>query len=226
MVQRPQVFVGITGASGHAYARSLLRSLLAGGAAVDLAVTSAGALVLAHEESVTVDDEGRIERAELARWLGVPEQEAERITSFGRGEVGARPASGAAACQAVILCPTSMGTLARVAAGFSSNLVERAADVALKEGRTLVLVPRESPLSQIHLLNMLRLSRLGAVILPAAPGFYHLPRSIDELVAQVVGKILRRVGLDADEGLAWSGLEADEEGAEGLGEPPPEEGLA
>jgi len=214
-----QVFVGITGASGHAYARGLLRALLAAGAGIDIAVTKAGSLVLAHEESVTTDEGGRIAVPELARWLDVTEEVAARVTSFGRDEVGARPASGSAACTAVILCPTSMGTLARVAAGFSSNLVERAADVAIKEGRTLVLVPRETPLSQIHLVNMLRLSRLGAVILPAAPGFYHKPQSIDDLVAQVVGKILRRIGLEPPSGLAWSGLENE-------GEPPVEEGLA
>ena len=212
-----RVFVGITGASGHAYARVLLRNLLAIGVAVDLAVTRAGALVLEHEESVATDPGGRIATAELERWLGLADVEA--ITSFGRDEVGARPASGSAAAAAVILCPTSMGTLARVAAGFSSNLVERAADVALKEGRTLVLVPRETPLSQIHLLNMLRLARLGAVILPAAPGFYHGPATIDDLVEQVVGKILRRIGLEPRAELAWAGLE-------NAGEPPPEEGTA
>ena len=98
-----------------------------------------------------------------------------------------------------------MGTLARVAAGFSSNLVERAADVALKEGRTLIVVPRETPLSELHLENMLKLARLGAVVLPAAPGFYHHPRTIDDLVDHVVGKILDRLGLEHAVGARWSG---------------------
>jgi 4-hydroxy-3-polyprenylbenzoate decarboxylase len=94
-----------------------------------------------------------------------------------------------------------MGTLARVAGGLSSNLVERAADVALKEGRPLILVPRETPLSQIHLENMLKLARVGAICLPAAPGFYNHPRSIEDLVDHVVGKVLDRLGIRA----VWSG---------------------
>jgi 4-hydroxy-3-polyprenylbenzoate decarboxylase len=99
-----------------------------------------------------------------------------------------------------------MGTLARVSAGFSSNLVERAADVALKEGRKLVLVPRETPLSAVHLENLLRMARLGAVILPAMPGFYHRPASVDDLVRHVVGKILDRLGVENSVGARWQGL--------------------
>lgn len=213
-----RVFVGITGASGHAYARVLLGELLRAGVTVDMAVTRAGSLVLAHEEGVTCESDGCIPRAEIERWLGIDELLSDKLTCFGRDEVGAPPASGSSLGQAVILCPTSMGTLARVAAGFSSNLVERTADVALKEGRQLVLVPRETPLSQVHLINMLRLSRLGAVILPAAPGFYHGPKSIDDLVAQVVGKILRRIGIEPAANLAWKGLD-------GEGEPPAEQGI-
>jgi 4-hydroxy-3-polyprenylbenzoate decarboxylase len=108
-----------------------------------------------------------------------------------------------------------MGTLARVAAGFSSNLVERAADVALKEGRPLVLVPRETPLSEIHLENLLRLARMGAVVLPAAPGFYHRPKSVEDLVQHVVGKVLDRLGIAHASGARWGGL----------AEPPAEPGI-
>ena len=100
-----------------------------------------------------------------------------------------------------------MGTLARVTAGFSSNLVERAADVALKEGRRLVLMPRETPLSEIHLENMLRAARLGAILLPCMPGFYHRPRTIDDLVVHVVGKVLDRLGVEQSVGARWNGLE-------------------
>jgi 4-hydroxy-3-polyprenylbenzoate decarboxylase len=99
-----------------------------------------------------------------------------------------------------------MGTLARVSVGFSSNLVERAADVALKEGRRLVIVPRETPLSAIHLENMLRLVRLGAIVLPAMPGFYHRPQKLDDLVNHVVGKILDRLGIENQVGARWKGL--------------------
>ena len=127
----------------------------------------------------------------------------------------APPSSGTALTGGVILCPCSMGTLARVAAGFSSNLVERAADVALKEGRPLVVVPRETPLSALHLLNLLKLARLGAAILPAMPGFYHRPQTIDDLVDHVVGKILDRLGVE-HAGRRWSGTD----------EPPAELGTA
>jgi flavin prenyltransferase len=209
-----RVFVGITGASGHAYARALIAALIDAGVAVDIAVTRAGSLVLKHEEDVTTDDEGRLSPAELQRWL--QRDDVSAVTSFGRGEVGAAPASGSALGRAAILCPTSMGTMARVAAGLSSNLVERVADVALKEGKQLILVARETPLSQIHLMNMLRLSRLGAVILPAAPGFYHRPKCIQDLLDQVVGKILRRIGIEPAARLQWTGLDD---------EPPTEEGV-
>jgi 4-hydroxy-3-polyprenylbenzoate decarboxylase len=111
-----------------------------------------------------------------------------------------------------------MGTVARVAAGFSSNLVERAADVALKEGRPLIVVPREAPLSVLHLENLLKLARLGSVILPAAPGFYHHPRSIDDLVEHIVGKVLDRLGVEGAR-TRWGGeLEPPSEaGTESLG---------
>jgi 4-hydroxy-3-polyprenylbenzoate decarboxylase len=118
-----------------------------------------------------------------------------------------------------------MGTLARISVGFSSNLVERAADVALKEGRRLVLVPRETPLSVIHLENMLRLARLGAIVLPAMPGFYHRPETKADLVHHVVGKILDRLGVENAVGARWKGLEPPAED-QGTGRPPPPEEVA
>lgn len=202
-------FVGITGASGHPYAEALVRALVGAGQEVDLAVTEAGAKVLRHELGVEAGKRGeRLARA-LPAWLG--EEVAAHVRVFQTGAVEAPPSSGTALTGGVILCPCSMGTLARVAAGFSSNLVERAADVALKEGRRLVLVPRETPLSQIHLENMLRLARMGAIVLPAMPGFYHRPRSMEDLVAHVVGKILDRLGVDNSVGARWKGLPAREE---------------
>ena len=122
--------------------------------------------------------------------------------------VEALPASGSVAIDAMIICPCSMGTLGRVAHGFSIGLIERAADVALKEGRALLLVPRETPLSQIHLENMLSLARAGAVILPASPGFYHRPKSIADLVDFVVGKILCRLSLAHPLIKSWGGPDA------------------
>jgi 4-hydroxy-3-polyprenylbenzoate decarboxylase len=118
--------------------------------------------------------------------------------------VESTPASGSAGLRGTIVCPCSMGTLARIAHGFSSNLIERSADVALKEGRTLVLVPRETPLGEVHLENMLKLKRMGATILPAMPGFYHGPTTIDDLVDFVVAKVLASIGVASPLVKRWS----------------------
>ncbi len=215
-------FLGITGASGHVYAAALARALVGAGHAVDLAVSPAGAKVLRHELGVDVGPSGVPDRDAIAGWLGA--DAAEVVRAFANDAVEAPPSSGTALTGGVVICPCSMGTLARVAVGFSSNLIERAADVALKEGRTLVLVPRETPLSAIHLENMLRLARLGATILPAAPGFYHRPRAIDDLVGHVVGKVLDRLGVE-HAGQRWSG-ELEPPAEPGIGGPPPQDPLA
>ena len=206
-------FVGITGASGHAYARRLIQALVAADQAVDLSVTAAGVKVLRHEEGLEIGPHAEGLEDRLGDWLG-PET-AEHVRVFAADAIEAPPSSGTALTGAAILCPCSMGTLARVAVGFSSNLVERAADVALKEGRTLIVVPREAPFSEIHLANMLRLARMGAVVLPAAPGFYHHPRTIDDLVDHVVGKVLDRLELPHRRGARWDGVL----------DPPPEPGI-
>ena len=164
-------FLGITGASGHAYADALLRALVAAGHEVDVSVTESGCKVLRHELGIDAGTRGEKLGAALPGWIGA--DAAKSVRAHPCDAVEAPPSSGTALVGGAILCPCSMGTLARVSAGFSSNLVERAADVALKEGRRLVLVPRETPLSEIHLENLLRLARLGAVVLPAMPGFYH-----------------------------------------------------
>lgn len=206
-------FIGITGASGHAYAEALVRALVAAGHEVDLALTAAGSKVLRHELGVDAGAGGARLATVLPSWLGA--DVARSVRAFAADAIEAPPSSGTALTAAFILCPCSMGTLARVAAGFSSNLVERAADVALKEGRQLVIVPRETPLSVVHLENMARLARLGAVILPAMPGFYHAPRTVEDLVFHVVGKVLDRLGVEHALGARWSGI----------GEPPDEPGL-
>lgn len=196
-------FLGITGASGHAYAEGLLRALVAGGHEVDVSVTEAGAKVLRHELGVDAGARGERLAEALPRWLGA--EAARAVRAFPSDAVEAPPSSGTSPSGGAVLCPCSMGTLARVAAGFSSNLVERAADVALKEGRALVLVPRETPLSALHLENLLRLAHLGAVILPAMPGFYHRPRRLEDLVDHVVGKVLDRLGVEHSIGARWEG---------------------
>jgi flavin prenyltransferase len=203
-------FVGITGASGQAYAAALIRALTACGHDVDVSVTPAGCKVLRHELGVEAGEHGELLSAHLSGWLGPAA--AARVRAFDSRAIDAPAASGTSLTGGVILIPCSMGTLARVRAGFSSNLVERAADVALKEGRPLVLVPREAPLSAIHLENLLDLARLGAVILPASPGFYHRPKSLDDLIAHLVGKVLDRCGIAHELGARWKG-----------GEPPAED---
>jgi len=197
-------FVGITGASGHLYARGLVRALLASGQDVDVAVTGAGAKVMRHELGLDPGAGGESLGDVLPALCGERGDGWGELRAFRTDAVEAPPSSGTSLTGGVLLCPCSMGTVARVAAGFSSNLVERAADVALKEGRPLVVVPREAPLSEIHLENMLRLARLGAAIVPASPGFYHGPKTIDDLVHHVVGKVLDRIGVE-HKGVRWSG---------------------
>jgi len=197
-------FVGMTGASGQLYGERLVRALVACGHEVDLALSPAATKVFPHELGYTVGKHGEKLAARLPEWLG--EETAAHVRAFRCDAIEAPASSGTSGIAAVILCPCSMGTLARVAAGYSSNLVERAADVALKERRELVLVPRETPFSEIHLENLLRLRRMGAVVLPAMPGFYHLPRTIDELVDHLVGKILDTLKIPHEVGAHWDGF--------------------
>ncbi len=203
-------FVGLTGGSGHAYAERMIVELLKAGCLVDLSITDAGAKVLRHELGIEAGGRGELLRESLPGWLGpkgIDGALIERaVRVFPSDAIEAPAASGTSLTGGVIVTPCSMGTLARVTAGFSSNLVERAADVALKEGRRLLLMPRETPLSEIHLENMLRAVRLGAICLPCMPGFYHLPKTIDDLVGHVVGKAMDRLGIQQNVGARWQGF--------------------
>jgi 4-hydroxy-3-polyprenylbenzoate decarboxylase len=197
-------FLGLTGASGHVYGRALARALLAGGHELDLCATEAGCKVLRHELDVDVGAHGE-------RWTQALPQYLERdpsgaVRTFLADQVEAPPSSGTALSGGVVLVPCSVGTLGRVAYGLSSNLIERAADVALKERRKLVLVVREAPLSALHLENLLRMAQAGAVVLPASPGFYHRPKDLDQLVGHLVGKILDALGV-SHSGARWRGFE-------------------
>jgi flavin prenyltransferase len=187
----PVVF-GITGASGAPYAVRLLRALNESGTPVRLIVSTYG-LRLLEEESGIADVAAL--RAATGDWT--------RVELYDSLDRGATPASGSAPSRGMVICPCSMGTLASIAAGASRSLVERAADVVLKERRTLILVPRETPLSLIHLENMRRLTLAGATIMPASPGFYHRPASIDDLVDFVVARILDHLDVDHDLGRRW-----------------------
>lgn len=182
--------VCLSGGSGSLYGRRLVEVLLQSGHTVHLCATDAALRVLKHEEGEEFDGSA----PDLARLFDQSIRPNLRVHSL--DAVEAAPASGSAQIAATIVVPCSMGTLARVAHGFSSNLVERSADVAIKEGRALVLVPRETPLSEVHLENMLKLARMGVVVLPAMPGFYHRPKTIADLVDFVVGKILDRIGVE------------------------------
>lgn len=179
------VHFGITGASGAPYAVRLLQALNEAEVPVRLMISTYGWRLLAEE--VGIEDVESL-RAATGDWS--------RVDLFDPGNRGATPASGSAASRGMVVCPCSMGTLASIAAGTSRDLVERAADVTLKERRPLILVPRETPFSLIHLENMTRLARAGATILPAAPGFYHRPTRIEQLVDFVVARILDHLGVE------------------------------
>jgi 4-hydroxy-3-polyprenylbenzoate decarboxylase len=182
----PVVFA-LTGASGAPYGIRLLQQLVAAEVPVWLVVSSHGFRLLRTESDVEDLDGLRaaVGAAAFDAW----------VTVYDDGDRGAAPASGSARTRGMVICPCSMGTLASIAAGTSRSLVERAADVTLKERRKLVMVTRETPLSAIHLENMLRVTHAGAVVLPAAPGFYHRPSGIPALVDFVVARVLDQLDI-------------------------------
>ncbi len=188
--------VAMTGASGGPYALRLLQSLVEARRYLWLILSEHGKRLLSTETDVS-------DIPSLRTWVGAKGWD-EFVTVFDDDDRGASPASGSARSTGMVVCPCSMGTLSAIAAGSSRSLVERAADVALKERRRLVLVTREMPLSEIHLLNMLRVTRAGAVVLPASPGFYHRPATIDDLVSFVVARVLDQLGVEHELGRRWS----------------------
>lgn len=176
-----------TGASGIQYGLRLLDCLLAAGHPVYLLVSDAARVVLKMETELRLPARARDMAAALSeRYGAAPGQ----LKVYGAAEWTAPVASGSGAARRMVVCPCTTGTLASIAAGTSDNLIERAADVILKERGQLILVPRETPYSEIHLENMLRLTRVGAVILPPNPGFYHKPERVEDLVDFVVARIL------------------------------------
>lgn len=189
------IAVAWTGASGLPYGLRLVDCLLAAGCRVWLLYSQAAQIVAKQETDLVLPAQPREVQRLLAQRFQLTEEGAGRLAVFDRNDWNAPPASGSNPPDAYVICPCSMGTLAEVAAGTAKDLITRAADVALKEGKTLLLVPRETPLSVIHLDNMLTLARAGAVILPPSPGFYHRPQNIDELVDFVVARILDRIGV-------------------------------
>ncbi len=194
------VTLAFTGASGLPYGLRLLECLLASRTQVYLLYSPAAQIVARQELALTFPSQPAAAAAYFAeRYHAQPGQ----LTVFGREDWLSPIASGSNPADAMAVCPCSMGTLGALAAGLADNLIERAADVMLKERRTLVLVPRETPLSAIHLENMLTLARAGAVILPPAPGFYGHPQSVDDLVDFVVARILDQLGVAHELGPRW-----------------------
>lgn len=186
------VCLALTGASGMPYGIRLLECLLEAGCRVQLLYSQVAQVVAKQEMGLELPARASEAQAYFRDcYAALPGT----LEVYGREEWFAPVASGSNPPDAMVVCPCSMGTLAAIAQGLASKLIERAADVVLKEGRLLVLVPRETPFSAIHLENMLRLTRAGAVILPPSPGFYHHPKSVEDLVDFVVARILDRIGV-------------------------------
>ena len=197
MSDAPPIVFGITGASGAPYAVRLLQQLTAAHRSVSLIVSRYGMRLLETESGISSIDALRSAVGKDA-WDSC-------VTTYANDDRGAPPASGSALTSGMVVCPCSMGTLSAISVGASRSLIERAADVTLKERRKLILVPRETPLSAIHLSNMLRLTRAGAVVMPAAPGFYHKPEQISDLVDFVVARMLDQLGVEQHLVERWKG---------------------
>lgn len=196
----PTIALGMTGASGAQYGFRLLQNLLTADHQVYLMVTKAAQVVIGMETDLVIP--GRA--VEIQKFLCDNYAAAdEQLRVFGESEWTAPVASGSNDVDAMVVCPCSMGALSAIAHGASNNLLERAADVTLKERKKLILVPRESPYSDIHLENMLKLSRMGAVIVDANPGFYNKPTSVDDVIDFVVAKILDQLVIKHDLQPRW-----------------------
>ncbi len=187
------VSIALTGASGAQYGLRLVQCVLEAGCTVYLMLSSAARVVINTETELTLpegfDDQWQV----LMDYFG---SDKTRLRMFSREDWFSPVASGSSSPSSLVICPASGGTMSAIAHGASNNLIERAADVALKERRQLIVVPREMPLSDIHLENMLKLSRMGAVVMPASPGFYQQPKTVNDLVDFVVARILDQLGID------------------------------
>jgi 4-hydroxy-3-polyprenylbenzoate decarboxylase len=195
-----QVVVAITGASGAAYGLRLIQRLAASGIKQHLLFSDAARVVLKQEVGFTLPDDPDQAVLALAKHLNVS---SELLRSYHQSDWFSPVASGSAGIRHMVVIPCSMGSLARIAGGVSDNLLERAADVMLKERGSLILVPRETPLSSIHLEHMLKLSRMGVDLIPAMPGFYHRPESVHELVDFIVDRVLDHLNIDDGGAKRW-----------------------
>ncbi|GAB2522162.1 flavin prenyltransferase UbiX [Microbulbifer agarilyticus] len=194
------VTLAITGASGAQYGLRLLQCLLAARVRVWLLISDAARIVINTETDISLPEEEERTECFLSDLYNA---EPDQLTLFSKRDWFSPVASGTGAASSLVICPASGGTLSAIACGASNNLIERAADVALKERRQLIIVPREAPYSEVHLENMLKLTRMGAVILPASPGFYQKPQSVEELVDFVVARILSQLQVEQDLLPSW-----------------------
>ena len=192
------VFVGVTGASGARYAVRLLGALADAGCELSLCISDTGVAVAAHELELGVRERAEVTAAVLAA-------AGAEARVFAPGDLEAPAASGSNFPDAAVICPCSMSSVAHIALGTTRTLIHRAGEVALKEGRPLVLVPRETPLSEIHLARLLEARRAGALVVPPMPGFYTLPRSLDDVVDFVAGKVLQALGFEQRLAPPWEG---------------------
>ncbi len=190
---RQRVTVAMTGASGARYGLRLTQCLLQAGCEVSFLISKAAQLVVATETELNIPAKPALIETFLTDYFAV---DAGCLKVYGREQWTAPVASGSSAPAAMVICPCSTGCLSAIAQGASNNLIERAADVALKEKRQLIIVPRESPYSAVHLENMLKLARMGVTILPASPGFYHKPATVGELVDFIVARTLDQLGVE------------------------------
>jgi flavin prenyltransferase len=200
LIRPASVFVGVSGASGAPYALRVVRALSDAGCDLQMCVSDSGILVLRHELKLAGEGREPVTREflELAGAAG-------RASVYAPDDMAAPPASGSSCPEAVVVCPCSMSTAAHIALGATRTLIHRVADVALKERRPLVIVPRETPLTQIHLRRLLELAEAGAVVLPAMPGFYARPETLQDLVDHVAGKVLSALGFEQTLFPPWDG---------------------
>lgn len=192
---RLPIVLALTGASGAPYAVRLLEVLATNQVPTWLIVSGHGWRLLQQESGIA--DAAALQQATGGDWS--------TVTHFTDEDRGANPASGSQPTAGMVVCPCSMGTVSAIAQGSSRSLIERAADVTLKERRKLILVPRETPLSLVHLRNLVQVTEAGAIVIPAAPGFYHRPQKISDLVDFIVQRVLDQLGLDGGVGKRWEG---------------------
>jgi 4-hydroxy-3-polyprenylbenzoate decarboxylase len=207
--------LGIAGASGAPYARRVLEQMLLAGHDVKVVITDAGRKVLEVEESLILTGNTEADTPAVLKWAQAGDADGE-LEMYHHKDVASPIASGSFPIDGMAVVPCSGGTLGRIAHGISNGLLERAADVCLKERRRLVLVPREMPLGLIHLRNMTAVTEAGAIVLPASPGFYHRPQNISDLIDMVAGRILASLGIASPVMKPWLGPDPTSYSEEGI----------